>query len=100
MAGVDVIQRDVLGEADADVIVPAVLVTQDSPRDLPWLVAARMAGLDVIVGDPGRRYLPTPELIELAVYDVRTTTELEDLELKQGRVFGLRAPGHEVSRDR
>jgi predicted nicotinamide N-methyase len=41
------------------------------------------------VGDPGRRYLPTAELIELAAYEVQTTTELEDLDQKLGRVYSL-----------
>lgn len=60
-------------------------------RALPWLHTARGRGIDVLTGDPGRRYLPADELRELAVYDVRTTTELEDLALKQGRVFTIRA---------
>ncbi len=47
-------------------------------------------GIDVLTGDPGRRYLPADGLVELASYDVRTTTELEDLGFKQGRVFALR----------
>jgi predicted nicotinamide N-methyase len=47
----------------------------------------------VLVGDPGRRYLPTDALVELARYEVRTTTELEDLELKQGAVYGLPSIG-------
>jgi predicted nicotinamide N-methyase len=59
-------------------------------RVLPWLQQARERGVDVLVGDPGRRYLPADELLELASYDVRTTTELEDLALKQGRVYTLR----------
>jgi predicted nicotinamide N-methyase len=60
-------------------------------RVLPWLRQASGRGLDVLVGDPGRRYLPTDALVELAAYEVRTTTELEDLELKEGRVYALRA---------
>lgn len=60
-------------------------------RMLPWLRSARARGIDVLVGDPGRRYLPTDELVELAIYDVRTTTELEDLDLKQGRVYTVRS---------
>jgi predicted nicotinamide N-methyase len=62
-------------------------------RALPWLRHARTLGIDVLVGDPGRRYLPVDALVELACYDVRTTTELEDLEHKQGRVYAMRAPG-------
>ena len=41
----------------------------------------------------GRRYLPREELVELASYDVLTTTELEDLERKQGLVYALRPAG-------
>jgi predicted nicotinamide N-methyase len=58
-------------------------------RVLPWLRRAQAGGIDVLVGDPGRRYLPTDDLVELAAYDVRTTTELEDLERRQGRVYRL-----------
>ncbi len=59
-------------------------------RVLPWLRRARDRGIDVIVGDPGRRYLPADDLEELARYEVRTTTELEDLDRKDGRVYRLR----------
>ena len=59
-------------------------------RVLPWLHRSRDCGLDILVGDPGRRYLPTNELVGLASYDVGTTTELDDLERKQGRVYALR----------
>ena len=65
-------------------------------RVLPWLIRARHRGVEVLVGDPGRRYLPTDELLELAIYEVRTTTELEDLALKQGRVYALRPSGKTV----
>ena len=60
-------------------------------RVLPWLRRARDRGVDVLVGDPGRRYLPTDALTELAAYEVRTTTELEDLDLKTARVYVLRS---------
>lgn len=60
-------------------------------RVLPWLRRVQGAGIDILVGDPGRRYLPADTLTELARYDVRTTTELEDLDHKQGRVYTLRS---------
>jgi predicted nicotinamide N-methyase len=89
--------RDLLAEpppGDIDVILAGDCWYEEAlaARVLPWLRAARERGIDVITGDPGRRYLPADELEELAVYDVRTTTELEDLALKQGRVFAIR-PG-------
>jgi predicted nicotinamide N-methyase len=62
-------------------------------RVLPWLRRARDQGIAILIGDPGRRYLPADELEEVACYDVRTTTDLEDLALKQGRVYRMRSAG-------
>jgi predicted nicotinamide N-methyase len=59
-------------------------------RFLPWLRASAAAGVRVLIGDPGRKYLPDPVdagLVELARYDVRTTTTLEDREVVEARVF-------------
>ena len=97
-----VVRRDVLDEEPPDV---DVILAGDcwydarfAERVLPWLRRARDCGIDVLVGDPGRRYLPTHELVELASYEVHTTTELEDLERKQGRVYALRQASQVVQR--
>ena len=94
---VTAVERDVLGDPppDVDVIVAGDCwyEAQLAERVLPWLLQARSDGIDVLVGDPGRRYLPTDMLVELRSYDVRTTTELEDLDHRQGRVYALRSPG-------
>ena len=91
---VGVVGRDVLDDdpPDVDVILAGDTWYEGrlAERVLPWLRAARTSGIDVLVGDPGRRYLPVEELVELAAYDVRTSTELEDLNHKTGRVFALR----------
>jgi predicted nicotinamide N-methyase len=91
---VAVVRRDVLDEEppDVDVVLAGDCWYEAglAARVLPWLRRARDRGLDVLVGDPGRRYLPTDDLIELASYEVRTTTELEDLQLKEGRIYALR----------
>ncbi len=91
---VTVVRRDVLDEdpPEADVILAGDCWydARLAERVLPWLERARDRGIDVLVGDPGRRYRPTDALVERAVYEVRTTTELEDLELKEGRVYSLR----------
>ena len=94
---VAVVRRDLLDEEPPP--VDAILAgdcwydAQLAERVLPWLRRACDRGIDVLIGDPGRRYLPIDQLVELASYEVRTTTELEDLELKQGRVYALRPPG-------
>jgi predicted nicotinamide N-methyase len=91
---ISVVGHDVLDEEppDADVILAGDCSYEArlAERVLPWLQRARNRGADIVVGDPGRRYLPTDELVELATYDVRTTTELEDLDRKTGRVYALR----------
>ncbi len=91
---VNAIRDDVLDEEPPDV---DVVLAGDTwyeaglaKRVMPWLRRARDQGIDVLVGDPGRRYLPTDQLLELACYEVRTTTELEDQERKQGWVYALK----------
>jgi predicted nicotinamide N-methyase len=91
---VAVVRRDVLDDPppDADIIVAGDCWydAQLAERVLPWLRRAHEDGIDVLVGDPGRRYLPTDALSEVASYVVRTTTELEDLVHRQGRVYTLK----------
>lgn len=62
-------------------------------RVLAWLAEARQAGAEVLIGDPGRTYLPRDgRLIELATYQVPTTRELEDQEIKRTAVYRLAGP--------
>ena len=51
----------------------------------------RGGGTRVVVGDPGRKYLPpaVSGLVELAAWPVHTTTTLEDREMVTARVFAL-----------
>ena len=58
-------------------------------RVLAWLLAARSAGATVLIGDPGRSYFPRTGLIHLAEYQVATTRELEDQEVKKTAVWTL-----------
>ena len=58
-------------------------------RVLAWLLAARSAGATVLIGDPGRSYFPRTGLIHLAEYQVATTRELEDHEVKKTAVWTL-----------
>lgn len=91
---VSVTHRDVLDDEppDADIILAGDCWydARLAERVLPWLQRARARGIEVLVGDPGRRYLPTVELTEVGSYEVQTTTELEDLERKRGLVYVLR----------
>ena len=56
---------------------------------LDWLLTARRNGATVLIGDPGRSYLPQDRLKQLAAYTVPTSRELEDSEFKQASVWTL-----------
>ncbi|MGP9820947.1 class I SAM-dependent methyltransferase [Salinarimonas sp. NSM] len=63
-------------------------------RVLAWLRALAARGATVLVGDPGRAYLPRDAeasgLAPLATYEVPVTRELEDAEIKRTTVWRLR----------
>lgn len=56
---------------------------------LAWLDQAQGAGADVLIGDPGRSYLPRARLKALADYRVEVTRALEDAEIKHTTVWRL-----------
>ncbi|HET9083192.1 MAG TPA: 50S ribosomal protein L11 methyltransferase [Candidatus Limnocylindrales bacterium] len=96
---VSYVTRDLLDEPPPSVdVLLAADTWYEGPladRVLPWLRAASAVGVRVLVGDPGRRYLPPPVesgLRELARYRVRTTTTLEDRDVVEASVFEVAAP--------
>ena len=56
-------------------------------RLLPWLTALARRGATVLLGDPGRTYLPRTGLDRLATYEVPVTRALEDAEIKRTSVW-------------
>lgn len=58
-------------------------------RLLPWFEALSARGATVLVGDPGRAYLPKDRLAALAAYEVPVTRALEDAEVKRTTVWRL-----------
>ena len=58
-------------------------------RVLPWLRAAAARGTRVLLGDPGRHYLPQSGLSPVAALDVPTTRDLEGVLVKRSRVYAL-----------
>ena len=57
-------------------------------RIIDWLRIAAAGDTRVLIGDPGRRYLPAG-LQRVATYRVRTTLELEDAAVKETSVFTI-----------
>jgi predicted nicotinamide N-methyase len=60
-------------------------------RALAWLHRAQSQGSDILIGDPGRSYLPKSALEPIAEYRVPVTRELEDSEIKRSAVWRLAA---------
>ena len=58
-------------------------------RVTEWLAAATGAGARVVVGDPGRVYLPARGFVELASYEIPTDRELEGRTSAHVRVLEL-----------
>src|SRR5690606_15119660 len=56
---------------------------------LPWFRQLAQACATVLIGDPGRTYLPKQALLALAVYEVPVTRALEDSEVKRVTVWRL-----------
>ena len=60
-----------------------------SGRLVPWFESLAARGAEILVGDPGRTYLPKSGLEKLAVYEVPVTRALEDAEVKRTTVWRL-----------
>jgi predicted nicotinamide N-methyase len=61
-------------------------------RVVAWLGDLSRRGATVLIGDPGRAYLPTIRLERLAEYEVPVTRSLEDAEIKRSAVWGFSPP--------
>lgn len=81
---------DVVGTDDGWEVVLAGDVFYDRAfADLliPWFTGLAERGAAVLVGDPGRAYLPKARLTQLAEYQVPVTRALEDADVKRTRVW-------------
>jgi predicted nicotinamide N-methyase len=81
------------GETDAEVVLAGDVCYERelTARMLAFLVRARGRGAVVLLGDPGRTYLPRERLAHVASYDVPTTLALEDQQTKSTTIWTLRA---------
>jgi predicted nicotinamide N-methyase len=93
---VDVLVQDLLdhpapAEPRYDVILVGDLFYErdTAARALAFLDRHAAIGTRVLIGDPGRTYLPKQRVTRLAEYSVPVTRELEDLEIKRTTVWEL-----------
>jgi predicted nicotinamide N-methyase len=84
------IVADLIGTDDGwDVLLAGDIFYQRDIVDrlVPWFAVLRVRACEIIVGDPGRAYLPEERLEQLAEYRVPVTRALEDTEVKRTVVW-------------
>ena len=81
----DMIGRD--GGWDAILVGDMCYERPLAERLTAWLDERARAGVLVLMGDPGRTYFPKSDVEKLATYQVQTTRELEDREIRETSVY-------------
>ena len=76
---------------DADVILAGDICYEQplASKVMDWLAAAHVRGTRVLIGDPGRSYLPRGKLEAVVTYEVPVTRALDDAEIKRSSVWRL-----------
>ena len=91
----DILIEDVVGRTDPDfevVLVGDVFYDKSiAEAVLPWLKDLKATGRTVLIGDPGRFYLPALGLERIARYASETTGLMEDTDLRNAGVWTLSA---------
>ncbi len=80
------------GDVPEDVILAGDICYErdTAARVTDWLDGLARAGRTVLIGDPGRTYLPVDRLERIATYSVPVTRALEDAEIKASSVWMFR----------
>lgn len=85
-------RRDLLDgpQPDCDVILAGDVSYEETMarRVFDWLRIGTRRGIRVLIGDPGRRYLPV-DLDHLATYEVRTSREIEASDARPASVYTI-----------
>lgn len=84
------LQADIIGTDPGDAVVLAADIFYErdiAGRVTEWLGALHARGATVLVGDPGRAYLPRDRLGVVATYEVPVSRSLEDSEIKRSQVW-------------
>jgi predicted nicotinamide N-methyase len=88
----DIVARDIIGQAgDWQTILVGDMCYERplAERLLSWLQQSAGNGTLVLLGDPGRSYFPKSGVEKLATYNVQTTRDLEDREIRETSVYRL-----------
>ena len=89
-AGIAASGEDLIGQdEDWEVVLAGdICYERDlAERVFAWLQALSARGATVLIGDPGRNYLPQDGLERMISYAVKTTRELEDSDVRNASVW-------------
>lgn len=87
-----VLAEDVVGLPDRWDVVLAGDIAYEADmtgRCFDWLGKLARGGATVLIGDPGRAFLPRTRLTKIATYEVPVTRALEDSDIKKTNVWRL-----------
>jgi len=87
-------REDLIGSDPGSAVVLAADIFYEcdlAGRVTAWLAGLHARGATVLVGDPGRSYLPRDRLERLATYEVPVSRSLEDAEIKRSSVWRFTA---------
>jgi predicted nicotinamide N-methyase len=93
---VETICDDLVGQAGPWTVILAGDISYQkdvADRVHAWLADEARRGVTVLIGDPGRAYLPKTTLRQLAAYDVPVLPSLEDTAMKRTFVLTLATDG-------
>jgi len=88
---IEAVDKDMIGSSQAFDLILVGDMCYERPlaeRLMAWLKETRA---EILLGDPGRAYFPKTGLTRLAVYNVPTTRELEDRDIRETGVWRLGA---------
>jgi predicted nicotinamide N-methyase len=86
---VEAVDKDMIGSRERFDLILVGDMCYERPlaeRLMAWLKEPQA---DILLGDPGRTYFPKSGLTRLATYNVPTTRELEDREIRETSVWRL-----------
>jgi len=89
---VEEIENDIIGTNGRWDTVLAGDMCYERPlaeRLTQWLRILASEGARVLIGDPGRNYFPESGVERLATYEVPTSRDLEDREMRETSVYGI-----------
>jgi predicted nicotinamide N-methyase len=86
---VETVDKDMIGSRERFDLILVGDMCYERPLAERLMVWLQETPADILLGDPGRSYFPKSGLTCLATYNVPTTRELEDREIRQTSVWRL-----------